>query len=352
MSPAALLFYFLKLGTTGFGGPLALLAQMQKDLIDHRKIMSQEEYLKSLALIKSLPGPIAIQMVAFITYKLYGPLWAVAASVLFVLPAAVMMLLLAIFHNEFRNIQVFQYFLDGMQGGAFFLILLGLYSLTKSYQKEIKFWILFVLSVLLVGPFKIIEPFVILIVGSVSNVQMSFKNRLQSFLMLDILWVCLKAGGLAFGTGLAIIPLLQTDFVDLHHWVTREQFMDALAFGQMTPGPISVTVTFVGYKVAGFSGALIATFGIFFPGVFNMTTWFPRAFTWFSTQKWIQRFVFGATAAIAAGIIIALVQMFETISWQVLVAPIAIFAFSLKWKLPSWVMVIGSGMSWVLLKSF
>ena len=162
----------------------------------------------------------------------------------------------------------------------------------------------------------------------------------------------MKAGALSFGTGLAIIPLLQKDFVNQHHWITAQEFMDAVALGQLTPGPVSVTVTFVGYKVAGVWGALVATIAIFFPGVFHMITWFPRVLGWLKAQTWIKNFIRGAISAICAAILAALWNLLPEVPRWSLLIPVLLWALSFKYKIPSWALVLGSGATWVLVSTF
>jgi len=344
-----LLLYFLRLGFTAFGGPLAIIAQLQLDLVENKKLVTEKDFKESLSLIKSLPGPVATQVLTFNAYRIGGLWFSLIATILFVLPSFLMMVLLAAYYDQFRTDPQIMLFLDGMQAGALVLIAVALYSLTKGNLKQSRFWIFFFLSVILLGPLKVFEPIVIVGAGVAGiltqNIKIN-KNQLKSILPLDIFLVCLKAGGLVFGTGFAIIPLLQNDFVNIHQWVTKDQFMDAIAFGQLTPGPVTITVSFVGYRAAGWMGASLATFGVFLPGVFNMTTWFPRAFSWFSKQSWVKAFVTGATAAIAAGIVVAIFSLSETTSMLKLIVPILIFVVSLKKKIPSWAIVIGSGAGW------
>ncbi len=338
------------MGFTAFGGPLAIIAQIQRDLVDKQKLITEEEFKKSLALIKTLPGPTAAQVLTFIAYRLGGFWTAFFSLSFFILPSALMMVGLAIYYDKFRANAEILNLLEGMQAGAFVLIVMALYSLTKGNFTQNRFWVLFVISLLVLGPLKIFEPFVIIGAG-VFSLFLNFKPRplkLSSYIGLDLFLICLKAGGLAFGTGFAILPLLQKDFVEVQHWVTKDQFMDALSFGQLTPGPISVTVTFVGYRLAGWLGALVATVGIFLPGFFNMTTWFPRAYNWFSRQVWVNSFSVGATAAIAAGIVIVLLSLLETIRGPQLIIPFLLLGLSFRRNIPSWALVVISGLSWWL----
>jgi chromate transporter len=352
------LLYFLKLGATGFGGPMAIIAQMHRDLVENKKIVEEKEFSQSLALIKTLPGPVAIQLIAFISYRNKGFWIAILSSILFVIPSFVLMVLLAIFYKDIRGHSVSSLALDGMQAGALALVVEALFQLLKSYFKNLNFWIFGSMSVLLLIFFHASEVFVIFLSAGISvlipKIKLLFNNHYKSSVksipVFELLSVCLKAGGLAFGTGIAIIPMMQKDFVERLGWVTQQQFLDAIAFGQLTPGPISVTVTFVGYLVAGFWGAVIATFGIFFPGVFNMTTWFPRVYDWFSKQKWVKDFVLGAISAIAAGILVALYQMTKVMNTKALLIAFAVIILNRLFKLQSWLLILLSAMAgWLIL---
>jgi chromate transporter len=311
-------------------------------------VIDEDEFLRSLSLIKSLPGAVSVQVIAFWAYRLYGIWIAILSSILFVLPAFLMMLVLAIFYDQFRASTQLVRLMDGMQAGAFIIILMALHTLSKGSYSQLKFWVLFLLSLLFMGHFKILEPLMIISAGLLSVYWPKFKSRvsLHSFVLTEIFWSCLKAGGLTFGTGFAMIPILQADFVDLHHWVSQQQFMDAIAFGQLTPGPVTISVTFIGYRVGGVWAAVAATFAIYFPGVFNVTTWFPRTFKWFSQQTWVKPFVTGATAAIAAGILLALVSIAETLTVAQMVFPALLLIMSFRFKIPSWAIVVVSGISW------
>lgn len=352
MTQLQLWIYFLRLGVTGFGGPLALIAQIQKDLVEDKKIVSPEEFKRAFALIKSLPGPVGTQVVEFILYRSYGFISALVGTVLFILPSALMMIVLAIYYQDFQSTPLLGAFMAGMQGAAVILIVTALQPLTRDYQKNFKFWMYLLLSLGLLVFSRLSEPVVILVVGLLALIVERFgkSKALKSFLLLDLFLICLKAGGLAFGTGLAIVPMLQSDFVGIHQWVTKPQFMTALAFGQLTPGPIAITVTFVGYQIAGVFGAVVATVGIFLPGFLSMTTWFPRAFSWFSRQAWVSTFVTGAIAAVCAGILVAIRFLLQDIQWAQLIFPALLWALSFKWKIQGWAIVLFSGVVWAILQ--
>lgn len=346
--PLDLYLYFLKLGATGFGGPLALISSMQKELIEEQKVLPEEEFAQALALIKSMPGPVAVQLSSFIGRQKFGLVAAILCPIFFITPASVLMILFARSYSSFQESHPLQLFFTGMQAAALTLILGGGVALTRPYRKDWIYWTVVLFAGLALAYLKLAEPIVILASGALALALTHSRSKLvlRSFVGLDLFWICFKGGAFAFGTGLAIIPLLQGDFVQKHRWLTSQEFMDAVALGQLTPGPVTVTVTFVGYKVAGFLGAAIATVGIYSPGVFNMATWFPRVLTWFSKQVWVNPFVKGAIAAISAGILWVLWKLAFDVPALSLVLPLILWLASFRFKFPNWALILGSGVFW------
>jgi chromate transporter len=137
----------------------------------------------------------------------------------------------------------------------------------------------------------------------------------MAFLLVDwkqiyeLFKICLLSGAFVFGTGLALIPVLQTNLVDIRHWLTIKEFSDAVIFGQMTPGPVTITGALLGFQISGLIGAFAASIGIFLMPFFHMVTWFPYAVRWLSKQKWITPFLIGATAAVVGSIFCSVVKM-------------------------------------------
>jgi chromate transporter len=168
----------------------------------------------------------------------------------------------------------------------------------------------------------------------------------------QLFWICFKSGAVVFGTGLAIVPVLETDFVQNLNLISHEQFMHALAFGQMTPGPVLITVTFLGYKVSGLMGAIVTTFAVFLPSFIHMSTWFPKAVLWMARQKWISGLVFGATAAVIGSLIFLSLRLCqENTMFQNILVVISIIALW-KAKVPSWLLILLGGAAGLIGGSF
>ena len=348
--------YFGRLGFRGFGGPLALVAEMQKELVEKRKWMPSEEFRQGFALIKTLPGPIAFQTALYLGFRRSDRWGALLGGFLLLVPAFVCMIILGVFYDQFHQSPDLVSWLAGFQVGALALITLALLPLTSGSLHSPRFWGLAAISFLLLFSETLPEPLLILIAGSCSVCFdfMPGSRRLNemAFSLLLLIWICVKAGAFIFGTGLAIVPLLEKDFVQVTGWMSHAQFMDALAFGQLTPGPVSVTVTFVGYRLDGLRGALLASVAIFFPSGFHQLTWFPRFSGWFSRQSWVPAFVTGALAAISAGIVVSLLHLGKELSLEQLFLYGGLLEIAFIWKWPNWLVVLAGGLAqWLWFKA-
>ncbi|MBI3555205.1 MAG: chromate efflux transporter [Deltaproteobacteria bacterium] len=360
--------YFLKLGFLGFGGPLALLASYQKDLVEKRKWLSPERFAQGLALIKALPGATATQTAIYLGNVRGGVPGGLIAGTCLIAPSFVMMLCLGVFYTSVQSLAWSKALFFGMQSAALGVIVESVWRLSKPYRLEFMFWVMAVLACLLATLRPSIEPLVIIGSGLFGILIMKLTLRSTGQAMLALLpmgllggagvelgvlksltAVFLKAGVFIFGTGLAIVPLLAHDVVETHHWLTQAQFMDALAFGQITPGPVLITSTFIGYKVAGIVGAVVATAGVFFPAFFNILTWFPIAERKFSKSPYARQFVMFAVGAVVGSIAVAVVRLGMAPTsggTHALAATIAVAALliSLFTKFPVWLVIPCGGL--------
>ena len=347
--------YFLRLGTTGFGGPIALAGYMQRDLVERRRWFTQEEYLQGLAVSQTLPGPLAAQLAMWLGYVRRGFWGAVAAAVPFVLPPFVIVSIVAALYVAFRGTTVIQALFYGIGPTVIALILRGAWKLLGvTVKNDRRLWaifavitlitfavrsevaVLFVLAgflgVLLYAPpgwlrRPAISPAAIPLGLGTLVTQAADPNVL---VQLGIFFF--KAGAFTFGSGLAIVPFLQQGVVRDYGWLTEREFLDAVAMGMITPGPVVITAVFVGYLVAGLSGATIAGIGVFLPP-FLMVVLFAPWIIRYRKHPAVQGFTKGATAA-AAGAIVGAAGVIAT---QVLVdvPTISIFVISLVilWRL-------------------
>lgn len=347
-----LIIYFFRLGLVGFGGPLALIADMQSELVEKRKWISSQEFRQAFAAIKSMPGPVAYQVAQYLGTRYIGRLAGIVAGIVLLLPAIVMVILLASSYSAIQSSPSLRLWMLGFQAGALLLIAQALGPLSRGYRDSYRFWLMIFFSITIFYFDIASEPILIFLGGSlfifhslVSSYIKKSKHKIQesAFSLMLLLWICFKAGAVVFGTGLAIVPLLENDFVRDLHWLTHQEFMDALAIGQLTPGPVTVTVTFIGYKLGGLPVAILATIAIFLPSTLHQATWFPSFVGWFSKQKWIHDFVEGATAVILAGIIWSVGRLFLGLLQVQQILFFCLFALSFLLKRPSWFWILLPG---------
>lgn len=319
----------------GFGGPLALASNMQSHAVEKERWLSNEEFNSTFALIKAMPGPIAFMTAVFLG-RLRGGFWgALLAGIALNLPAFVLMILFSIFFSSISHISFVHSLMIGMQVAALGVILGSLKGLVKGREKNLFFWFLVLISGIINYFYPGLEPVVIIGLG----LMLVARGRLFDLGTLAL--VCFKAGALVFGSGLAIVPMLQHDVVDKYQWLTQSEFLDALAFGQMTPGPVVITATYIGHKLHGMPGALIGTICIFLASFFHMVTWFPSVVKKVQGKKWIDRFVFGAIAAVVGPILVAVLKLGMGVGMTPFlgVLMVATFVVTLRGRVPLWMVI-------------
>jgi chromate transporter len=351
--------YFLRLGTFGFGGPIALAGYMQRDLVERRAWITQEEYLEGLAVAQTMPGPLAAQLAMWLGYVRKGFWGAVAAAVPFILPPFVIVSAVAALYVAFAGSTVIQALFYGVGPTVIALILRGAWKLLKvTVKNDRRLWAIFavVASVTLVvrsevaimfalsglagvllyapGPWTRLRAApVFLPVGLEQLVAATQRTDLNTLVALGVFFF--KAGAFTFGSGLAIVPFLQQGVVHDYGWLSEREFLDAVAMGMITPGPVVITAVFVGYLVAGLAGATIAGVGVFLPPflmVVILGPWIMR----YRKHPVVQGFTKGATAAAAGAIVGAAVVIATQVLIDVPTALIFIAAFGVlwRWKVP------------------
>ncbi|GAB3794933.1 chromate transporter [Spirosoma humi] len=276
--------YFLRLGTLGFGGPPALVSAMHHDLVMERGWISEEDYREGMALAQLAPGPLAAQLSIYLGYVHYGVLGATLAGLAFVLPSFVMVLALSWAYVQFNGFPWMQAIFYGIGAAVIGIIAIGTYKLTlKTVGKDTLGWVLFVISALSTAIAEQEILWLVLLSGGIywlvktsgfirTGVGSGYAPFLLQALTLptdSLLWKLAlfftKAGAFVFGSGLAIVPFLYGGVVKEYGWLTEQQFLDAVAVAMITPGPVVITVAFIGYLVAGFPGACVAAMATFLP---------------------------------------------------------------------------------------
>jgi len=279
-----IVLYYLRLGTLGFGGPVALCGQMEKELVHERKWLTKEEMREGIAVCQSLPGPLAIQVGIFISY-LRGGFWgAWAGGWAFILPNFVIVALLGALYTHFGGLSPVTAIFYGVSPAVIALILHSCYRLAKLGMED---WLQWVIAAACFAVTVAVQAEVAMlfigagIVGVVYYGSL-FRGRAPSLPLLaavplglgaggggsvlgKLFVFFLKAGSLTFGSGLVIVPFLEKGLVQQTGWLDERQFLVAVAIGMISPGPVVITATFVGSLVAGFWGSVVATVGIFLP---------------------------------------------------------------------------------------
>lgn len=342
--------YFLFLGATGFGGPLMLIQQMREHYVTETSQMTAAEFDKTFTLIKAMPGPIAFQMAVFLGNRYLGFRGGLAAGFAFLLPSFLMMLLFGYFYSSFVSISFIHPILDGFLFSVSAVILISLKSLVISNYRNLIFGPLVLINMWLSWKNVVPEPVLIVGFGLLTILLMKHSDRLKLFsaafffidwpAVVELFKICLVSGAVVFGTGLALIPVLKTSFVDVHQWLTLKEFSDGVIFGQMSPGPVTITGAFLGYQISGLAGALAAVLGIFFMPFVHMVTWFPRAVGWLSRQSWIADFLVGATAAVVGSILVTVLVMNKNSANNPMFWLIFISSFLIMFKRPKTAIVL------------
>jgi chromate transporter len=299
--------FFLWLGVIGFGGPPAHIALMQQEAQEKRGWLTREEFTDGLAVCNLLPGPASTQMTIYIGWIRKGLVGGLVAGTCFIFPAFCLMVFLSWLYFTFGTLPQLAAFFYGLKPVVVSIVLATTWRLALPFLRDWRFWLLVVLSAGLITP-RLLNDFLVFVGAGLLGILLyglparpqpkpengrssgEKKTGLQGFLpalglwlgqsqiggfldnagdltrLAQLGWFFIRAGALIFGGGLVIIPFVQNEVVSGFGWMTAQQFTDGVALGQATPGPVLVTATFVGYAVAGISGALVATIAIFAPG--------------------------------------------------------------------------------------
>jgi chromate transporter len=313
---ASFVRYFLGLGTWGFGGPIATVGYMQRDLVERRHWMTRADFVDGVALGQTMPGPLAAQVAMWVGFLRRGTLGALAVAAAFIMPSFLLVLTVAAIYARYSGLPIVQSLFYGIAPVVIAIIAVAAWKLARlTNKKDRRLWGISV---------------VLMLTTAISGAEIAYLFIASGLLMLlwdapptwprrrrnrppgptappaaaralaapaavtaaRHSWVILaasggtlvalglffaKAGAFIFGSGLAIVPFLREGVVVQHHWLTSSQFLDAIAMGLITPGPVVITATFIGYLVGGLAGAIIATVAIFTPiylGVVIPGRWF------------------------------------------------------------------------------
>jgi chromate transporter len=284
-----LVHYFLRLGLLGFGGPVALVGQMERELVDQRSWITKEQMREAIAICQSLPGPLAIQVGIYIAYLRRGFWGAWAGGWAFILPNFVIVAALGALYVHLGDLKPVTAIFYGVSPAVIALILHSCYRLAKLGMEDWLQWTIAAICLVVTVALRAEVALLFLGAGAVGILYYGDLFRRSSTTALSLaapvaasssttiapvasapilgklLLFFLKAGSLTFGSGLVIVPFLEQGLVRDFGWLDQRQFLVAVAIGMMSPGPVVITATFVGYLVAGFWGSLVSTIGIFLP---------------------------------------------------------------------------------------
>ena len=350
-----LLLYFLRLGLLGFGGPVALVGQMEREIVGERGWLTKDQMREAIAVCQSMPGPLAIQVGIYVAY-LRGGFWgAWVGGWSFILPNFFIVAALGALYVHLGDLKPVTAIFYGVSPAVIALILHSCYRLAKLGMEDKLQWaiaaVCFVVTVILQAE----VAFLFLGAGAIGILYYGKLTRRSSAsfslailpaavpplattssgsALAKLLLFFLKAGSLTFGSGLVIVPFLQQGLVEQYGWLDQRQFLIAVAVGMISPGPVVITATFVGYLVGGFWGSLVSTIGIFLPSFIFVLVAAPLLVR-HGKNPYVQGFVRGAYAA-AIGTILGACVLLGRIAigdWLTALIGVASLAILFGWKI-------------------
>ncbi|MCE5293962.1 MAG: chromate efflux transporter [Chlamydiales bacterium] len=362
--------YFLWLGTFGFGGPIALIGYMQRDLVEKRAWLSHTDYTHGLALAQICPGPVATKLAVYFGWLKARVFGATIIAIAFLLPSFILVIALAVIYTHNVGVSWVEGVFYGIGASIVAVIIRSAYKLAKiTCKKEHLLWTLFLLSAC-ISPFCTSSVIWVLVASGfltmcikaplpitkhpscfalviphwlMTGVNGEASGATLGKLALYFAW----AGAFVFGSGLAIIPLLEPGVVDEYKWITNSQFLDAVSVGLVTPGPALITSAFIGYLVAGFMGALVAVISVFLP-CYLFVILFAPLYQKIRKNLSAQAFIKGLTAS-ASGIILGaaftLGKQALTDTTTVLICLVATSVIFLAKKIPEPFVILAGGIA-------
>jgi chromate transporter len=345
---------FLKLGTIGFGGPAAHIAMLEAEIVTRRQWISREQFLDLIGLTNLIPGPSSTELAIYIGYLRAGWWGLVIAGVCFILPAMAIVWLLAIGYDRVQAIPQFIGIFNSIKPVVVVLTIQAMWKLQPSAIKSILTGVAGIGAIGLMGIWGVNTLIVLLLAGfgvlgwqhwrdwrgglsviAIPRIELPLVAIVPAIAThpswVDVFGIFLKMGATIYGGGYVLLAFLQPELVDRTHWLTSTQLLDAIAIGQITPGPLFATATFIGYLLAGHAGAIAATVGIFLPSfgfVGLVTYWAPQL----SRSIWFRSWLDGVNAAAWAAIAVVAYRLgMSTLGdWQSI--SIAILAAVLLWR--------------------
>ena len=347
--------YFLRLGATGFGGPIALVARMRRELVDERRWVSDEDFGNGLALSQLAPGPLAAQVAMYIGWVWGGMRGAVAASVAFIAPSFLIVIVFAALYRRADGIPWLVAMFSGV--GPAVIVIIGR-SAVRLWRTtlgiDVGLWIIAAINAVATVITRAESATLVALSGAAVMLLRGGSFRIEAAtarsvitpslalfsaaglpalpLLVTLFLFFATAGLVVFGSGLAIVPFLHGGVVEQRHWLTEAQFMDAIALSFLTPGPVVIMVAFIGFIVAGFAGAAAAAAGVFLPALAVVVILAPQFGRMLRNAR-LRSFVAGVTAA-AIGALMGAVVVFSirtVLDWRAVFIAVSVLAAFIKW---------------------
>ncbi len=370
-----LLAYFLRLGTFGFGGPIALAGYMQRDLVEERRWVSKSDYLEGLAFSQLSPGPLAAQLAMYIGWLRGGVVGTTLVGIAFILPSFLMAVVVAALYVHFGSLPWIQGMFYGIGAAVIAIIarsaiklvrgtvgkdwllwtIFGVLAITTAWTQSEIVWLFIlcgVIAMLVKAPPPLLTRATPMLFMSGFSLLLSGIHGVASVATVGVLFLFfLKAGAFVFGSGLAIVPFLYGGVVTKFHWLSERQFVDAVAVAMITPGPVVITAAFIGYLVAGLVGAVLAAGAVFAPPYFIVLFGAPY-YRRFAQNQQVKAFVQGVTAAAVGAIagavfILARRSLFDVPTVLIGVFTLAVLMFTKK--IPEPLLILAAGAVGILL---
>jgi chromate transporter len=362
---------FLKLGTIGFGGPAAHIAMLEAEIVTRRRWISQTQFLDLVGVTNLIPGPSSTELAIYIGYLRAGWWGLIIAGVCFIVPAMAIVWGLAIGYDRVQDLPQAVAIFASVKPVVVVLTIQAMWKLGKSAIKNVPTAVAGIAAIGLFGVLGVNTLIVLLLAGIgvmlIQNWQelrrilpaiwlptnIDINSQILAILpaltsqpsWVDVFTIFFKIGGTIYGGGYVLLAFLQPELVDRTHWLTSQQLLDAIAIGQVTPGPLFTTATFIGYLLAGHLGAIAATLGIFLPSfifVALVTPWVPqlRRSIWFGS--WLDGVNVGAWGAIA--VVAYRLGVDTLVNWQSVAIAIISSLLLWRWKINVIWLMLGSAM--------
>lgn len=362
-------FVFLRLGFIAFGGPAAHIAMMEEEIVNKRKWISREHFLDLVGATNLIPGPNSTEMTMHCGHERAGLPGLFLAGICFIVPAALITVVLAWLYTSYGKLPEIEIFLYGIKPAIIAIIINAIFKLG---QKALKNWQLGLIGVAVIaGSFAgINEIYALLGAGLISIIWFGGKNiftRERNFSIVPLLvpsftsgipvtgtklfFIFLKIGATLFGSGYVLVAYLQAELVEKNGWLSQQQLLDAIAIGQFTPGPFFTTATFIGFELGGITGAVVATVGIFLPAfffVFILNPYVPKL----RKSLFMGFFLDGVNVGAIAVMITVTIQLSVNIltDWKMILITLCslIMVFGFKKLNSTWIVLGGAVIGYLL----